>query len=87
MARVRVTIAAMAAAALAALGAAGASAAPAPAPAVHASCKHVKISGHRVCLAPGKYCTRQWEKAYRRHGYTCNYLDRNDRYRLRRLHH
>jgi hypothetical protein len=57
------------------------------APAAHAAtrCKYVKIGGKRRCLAPGKYCTRQWEKTYRRHGFTCSYLDRNDRYHLRRF--
>jgi hypothetical protein len=68
-----------------AVGAAGAGAAPA---AVHAAgCKHVKIQGHRACLAPGKFCTRQWESAYRHYGFTCSFLDRNDRYHLRRLQH
>jgi hypothetical protein len=56
------------------------------APTAHAArCKYVKIGGKRRCLAPGKFCTRQWEKTYRRHGFTCSYLDRNDRYHLRRL--
>jgi hypothetical protein len=76
------SLAVMAAAASIAVGVGEASAAP-----VHAACTHVRIHGHRVCLASGKYCTRQWERAYRRHGYTCSFLDQNDRYRLRRLRH
>ena len=50
-----------------------------------AGCTYVKIGGQRRCLAAGKFCTRQWEKPYRQHGFSCSYLDRNDRYRLRRL--
>jgi hypothetical protein len=63
------------------------SASRASTPTAHAAarCKYVKIGGKRRCLAPGKFCTRQWEKTYRRHGFTCSYLDRNDRYHLRRL--
>lgn len=62
------------------------SASRASSPTAHAArCKYVKIGGKRRCLATGKFCTRQWEKTYRRHGFTCSYLDRNDRYRLRRL--
>jgi hypothetical protein len=79
------SLAVMAAVASVAAGVAGAS--PSPAPVHAAGCKHVKIQGHKACLAPGKYCTRQWESAYRRYGYTCSFLDRNDRYHLRRLPH
>jgi hypothetical protein len=72
-----------------AVGAAVHTAAPVPAVApVHAAgCKHVKIQGHRACLAPGKFCTRQWESTYRHYGFTCSFLDQNDRYHLRRLKH
>lgn len=38
-----------------------------------------------ACLAPNRFCTRQWQPTYRHYGYTCSYLDHNDRYRLRRL--
>jgi uncharacterized membrane protein len=75
------SLAVLAAVASVAAGVAGAS----PAPVHAAACKHVTIQGHRACLAPGKYCTRQWESSYRRYGYTCSFLDRNDRYHLRRL--
>jgi hypothetical protein len=74
-----------------AVGAAGAGATPAPvhavAPVHAAGCKHVKIQGHRACLAAGKFCTRQWEGTYRHYGFTCSFLDQNDRYHLRRLKH
>lgn len=52
-----------------------------------ASCRHVTIQHKRACLAPGRYCTRQWEHAYRKYGYTCNTIDRNDRYHLSRIRH
>lgn len=49
------------------------------------ACKHVKIAGRQACLGPNRFCTRQWQSTYRDYGYTCSYLDHNDRYRLRRL--
>jgi uncharacterized membrane protein len=82
------SLAILAAAVSISVGAADRAAAPAAqaAPVHAAGCKRVKIQGHRACLAPGKFCTRQWESTYRRYGYTCSFLDRNDRYHLRRLH-
>jgi uncharacterized membrane protein len=51
----------------------------------HQPCRHVTIQGKRACLAPGRYCTRQWEHAYRGCGYSCSVIDRTDRYHLRRV--
>jgi hypothetical protein len=51
----------------------------------HSACRHVTIQHKRACLAPGRYCTRQWQRTYRKYGYTCDTIDSNDRYHLSRI--
>jgi len=74
-------------AAVAAPGGGNGSHTPAAHAARHKTCRHVTIQHKHACLAPGRYCTRQWQRVYRHYGYSCSVLDRNDRYHLRRLRH
>jgi hypothetical protein len=52
-------------------------------PIAHAACTKAKIGGTSKCIAVGQYCARQYERDYRRYGFTCNNRDARGRWHLR----
>jgi hypothetical protein len=46
------------------------------------SCKRATIGGVRKCLARGQYCSRRYQRAYHRYGFSCSRRDYNGRYHL-----
>jgi hypothetical protein len=44
--------------------------------------KHAVIHGKQKCLRRGEFCTRKYQRDYKRYGYSCTKRDRNGRYHL-----
>ena len=45
--------------------------------------KHAVIHGQEKCLRRGEFCTRKYQRDYKRYGYSCSKRDRNGRYHLK----
>jgi hypothetical protein len=72
--------------ALLAPGPAAALAQPSPPASAAKTCshgfKHAVIHGKEKCLRRGEFCTRKYQRDYKRYGYSCSKRDRNGRYHL-----
>jgi hypothetical protein len=74
---------ALAAVALAAPAAGAAASARQGGPAASAAaCTKAVVGGRHVCLAAGQRCTRRYQRAYVRHGFSCSKRDSRGRWRL-----
>lgn|GEM_PF-2075386 len=52
-------------------------------PTAYAACTKAKIGGQRKCIARGQYCTRAYQRDYKRYGLSCTKRDARGRYHLR----
>ena len=52
------------------------------APPTTVSCSNAKIGGQRKCIARGQFCTRAYQKDYKRYGFSCSKRDANGRWHL-----
>jgi hypothetical protein len=61
----------------------GTNANPSQSPQATASCTSAIIGGKHKCIARGQYCSRRYQRDYKRYGFSCSKRDRNGRYHLR----
>jgi hypothetical protein len=46
------------------------------------ACTNAKIGGQRKCIARGQYCARDYQRDYRRYGFSCFKRDARGRWHL-----
>jgi hypothetical protein len=47
-----------------------------------AACRQATIGGQSKCIGAGQYCSKSYERDYRRYGFTCNKRDARGRWHL-----